>query len=60
MAVLAGKVAEQVAGVLVAPFPPGTLLKVKVQGSDDPLPEGLTIADAGFVEMEAVEVYRAG
>ncbi len=60
MAALAEKVADQVAGVLVAPFPPEAVLRVRVQGSDDPLPDELTIADAGFVEMEAVEVYRAG
>ena len=60
MAVLAGKVADQVAGVLVAPFPPDAVLKVRLQGGDDPLPDDLTIADAGFVEMESVEIYRAG
>ena len=60
MAVLAEKVADQVAGVLVAPFPPEAVLKVRVQGSDDPLPDELTIADAGFVEMESLEIYRAG
>ncbi len=60
MAQLAEKVAEQVAGVLVAPFPPEAVLKVRVQGADDPLPDDLTIAGAGFVEMESVEIYRAG
>ena len=60
MAVLAEKVAGQVAGVLVAPLPPDAVLKVRLQGSDEPLPDGLTIADAGFVEMEPVEIYRAG
>lgn len=59
MAVLAGKVADQVAGVLVAPFPPDAILKVRVQGSEEALPDELTIADAGFVEMESVEIYRA-
>ena len=60
MAALAGKVADQVAGVLVAPFPPEAVLKVRLQGSDDPLPDTLTIADAGFTEMEPLEIYRAG
>ena len=60
MATLAEKVADQVAGILVAPFPPDAVLKVRVQGNDDPLPDELTIADAGFVEMEPVEIYRAG
>ncbi len=60
MAALAEKVADQVAGVLVAPFPPGAVLEVRVQGSDEPLPDELTIADAGFVEMESLEIYRAG
>ena len=59
MAAVAEKVAEQVAGVLVAPFPPDAVLKVRLQGSADPLPDALTIADAGFVEMESVEIYRA-
>ena len=57
MAQLAEKVADQVAGVLVAPFPSGTVLRVRVQGADEALPQGLTIADAGFVAMESVEVY---
>ena len=60
MAVLAKKVADQVAGVLVAPFPTEAVLRVRVQGSADPLPDELTIADAGFVEMESIEIYRAG
>ena len=60
MAVLAEKVADQVAGVLVAPFPPGTVLKVRQQGGDATRPDGMTIADAGFVAMESVEIYRAG
>ena len=58
MAVLIDQVVSQVAGVLVAPFPSDAVLKVRVQGGE-PLPEGLTIAEAGFAEMEAVEVYRA-
>ena len=45
--------------MLVAPFPPDAVLKVRLQGSADPLPDALTIADAGFVEMESVEIYRA-
>ena len=57
MAVVAEKVADQVAGVLVAPFPPEAVLRVRVQGADEPLPDSLTIADAGFAAMESVEVY---
>ena len=59
MAALIEKAAEELVGVLVAPFPPGTVLKVRVQGGADPLPDSLTIADAGFAAMEAVEIYRA-
>jgi len=48
---------EQVAGVFVAPFPDGTVLKAKVHGSDEPLADDLVVKDAGFVQMEALIVY---
>lgn len=48
---------EQVAGVLVEPFPEGTVLKARLQDEDDPLDEDLVIKDAGFMQMEALVIY---
>jgi hypothetical protein len=59
MATIVEKTSEQLVGVLVAPFPEEAVLKVRIQGNDEPIADDTTIADAGFVEMEAIEVYRA-
>jgi len=48
---------EQIGGVLVAPFPEGTVLKARLHDSEEPLAEDLVIKDAGFIQMEALVIY---
>ena len=48
---------DQIVGVLVAPFPKGTTLRAKVHGAQEPLESNLTIADAKFIQMEALQIY---
>tara|TARA_B100001146_G_scaffold147748_1_gene129835 strand:- start:790 stop:1050 length:261 start_codon:yes stop_codon:yes gene_type:complete len=48
---------DQIVGVLVAPFPEGTILRARVHGADEPLNNSLRIADANFIQMEALEIY---
>ena len=48
---------DQIVGVLVAPFPEGTVLRAKVHGADEPLDSSLSVADAGFIKMEALQIY---
>ena len=48
---------DQIVGVLVAPFPEGTILRARVHGADEPLNNSLKIADANFIQMEALEIY---
>ena len=48
---------DQIVGVLVAPFPEGTILRARVHGADKPLNNRLRIADANFIQMEALEIY---
>lgn len=48
---------DQIVGVLVAPFPEGTILRARVHGADEPLNNSLRIADADFIQMEALEIY---
>ena len=48
---------DQIVGVLVAPFPEGTVLRARVHGSNDPLDNGLRVADANFIQMEALQIY---
>ncbi len=57
MTTVVEKALDQVASVLVAPFPDGTRLKVKVQGADAPLADDATVSGAGLAEMEAIEIY---
>ncbi len=59
MATLAQKAREQLVGVLVGPLPDDAVLRVRVQGREEPLANDVTIAGAGLGEMEAVEIYRA-
>jgi hypothetical protein len=54
------KAVDQIVGVLVAPFPPGTVLKLRLHGGDAPLADELTVKEANFAQMETVEIYRAG
>ena len=48
---------DQIVGVWVAPFPEGTILRARVHGADEPLNNSLRIADANFIQMEALEIY---
>ena len=48
---------DQIVGVLVAPFPEGTILRARVHGADKPSNNSLRIADANFIQMEALEIY---
>ena len=59
IATVIDKALEQIGSVLVAPFPQGSVLKLRVQGNDDPIADTTTVSQAGLAEMEAVEVYRA-
>ena len=52
------KVVDQIVGVLVAPFPEGTVLKLRVQGDETPLADDITVKQAELAEMEAVEIFR--
>ncbi len=54
------KAADAIVGVLVAPFPDGTVLKARVHGSEAPLADSLTVAQAGLPQMEALDIYVAG
>jgi len=51
------KAAEAIVGVLVAPFPEGTVLKARVKGADRPLSGSATVRQAGLPEMEALEIF---
>ena len=48
---------DQIVGVLVAPFPEGNTLRAKVHGAQQPLENNLTVADAKFIQMEALQIY---
>ncbi|MBR42745.1 MAG: hypothetical protein CL387_07005 [Acidiferrobacter sp.] len=48
---------DQIVGVLVAPFPEGTKLCAKVHGAQEPLDNSLTVSDAKFIQMEALQIY---
>ena len=51
---------DQIVGVLVAPFPEGTKLRAKVHGAQEPLANSLTVSDAKFIQMEALQIYAEG
>ena len=48
---------DQIVSVLVAPFPEGTILRARLHGANKPLNNSLRIADANFIQMEALEIY---
>jgi hypothetical protein len=50
--------AEMLGGVVVRPIAPTERLRVRLPGADAPLAPGLTIAEAGFMELETIEIYR--
>ena len=48
---------EQIVGVLVAPFPSGTVLRARQHDSETPLENSIKIKDANFIQMEALQIY---
>lgn len=52
-------VSDQLVGVVVKPFPKGTVLTARRHGSNEVLPADLNIADAGFVKMETIDIVSA-
>ena len=54
------QVADQIVGVLVAPFPDDVTLRARVHGAKQPLDNNLTVSDAGFIQMEALQIYAEG
>jgi hypothetical protein len=51
------KTTEQIVGVLVKPFPKGTILRARIHGADEPLAGDAVIGDLGIVQMEAIDIY---
>ncbi len=58
IATVVKKASAQMIGVLIKPPPEGAVFSLRIQGADAPLPDDITVRDAGLVEMEAVEIYR--
>ena len=54
------KAVDQIVGVLVSPFPPDTVLKAKVHGSQDALDADTTVQQAKLAVMEAIDIYPDG
>ena len=52
-----GTSVDQIVSVLVAPFLEGTILRARVHGANKPLNNSSRIADANFIQMEALEIY---
>lgn len=48
---------DQIVGVLVAPFPDDVTLRARVHGAKQPLDNNLTVSAAGFIQMEALQIY---
>lgn len=51
------KAANEVVGVLVAPFPENSPLHARIHGSDTPLPEDQTVKQVKLLQMEAIDIY---
>ena len=51
------KTTDQLIGVLVAPFPPDTVLKAKSHGAETPLADTATVKDAAIIQMAAIDIY---
>ena len=54
------KTTDQLVGVLVAPFPPDTVLRAKIHGPDEPLADDTTVKGANIAQMAAVVIYVEG
>ena len=48
---------EQIVGVLVAPFPTGTILRARQHDNETVLDNNMKIKDANFIKMEALQIY---
>jgi len=49
---------ENIASVFVPEPPPGTHLRVRKHGGEEFIAHALTVADAGFVSMETVDIIH--
>ena len=50
--------ADLLAGVVVRPVALTERLRVRLPDATEPLPPTLTVAEAGFIELETIEIYR--
>ena len=54
------KTRDQLVGVLVAPFPPNTVLRARIHGAEEPLDDGTTLKGANIIQMAALDIYAEG
>jgi hypothetical protein len=54
------KATDQIVGVLVKPFPPGTVLEARIHGADNPLSKTTTVKQANLAHMEAINICQEG
>lgn len=59
IAAVIGKAVDQIAGVLVAPFPEDAVLKAKVHGADETLQPDITVKQANLPQMEAIDIVTS-
>lgn len=55
---VATRAADLLAGVVVPQITDRSLLRVRVQGQDKPLASNITVAEAGLIELETIEIYK--
>ncbi len=58
MAEIARTASDALAGVVVPELAPGEVLRVRQAGREDFLRPELTLSEAGFIEMETIEILR--
>ncbi len=51
------KATDQVIGVLVESFPRGTVLRAKIHGKSEALPEAHTVTQLNLAQMEALDIF---
>lgn len=51
------KATGEVVGILVPPFPEDAVLKARIHGADEPLPDAVTVKDAKLLQMEALDIF---
>ncbi len=54
------KTSDQLVGVLVAPFPPDTVLKARIHGTKESLDDDATLKSANILQMAALDIYAEG